>query len=59
MDIGAGEYLAMRMSLPFRKVAVVQSVTQMGTLTDEFAPFLRPTRYVDYTAVSVTVDTIL
>lgn len=49
----------MRMSLPFRKVAVVQSVTQMVTLTDEFAPFLRPNRYVDYTAVSVTVDTIL
>lgn len=49
----------MRMSLPLRKVAVVQSVTQMETLTDEFAPFLRPNRYVAYTAASMTMDTIL
>lgn len=37
------------------KYAVVLSVTQKVTMTDEFAPFLRPNQYVDYTAASEAV----
>ncbi len=38
------------------KYAVVTSVTAAVTLKDEFAPFLRPNQYVDYTAASKTVE---
>lgn len=37
------------------KYAMVLSVTQTVTLADEFAPFLRPNQYVDYTAASAAV----
>lgn len=37
------------------KYALVQSVSQSVTLTDEFAPFLRPNQYVDYSAASTAV----
>jgi len=33
----------------------VQSISQSVTLADEFAPFLRPNQYVDYSAASTAV----
>lgn len=38
------------------KYAVVVSVSFQVTLTDEFAPFLRPNQYVDYSVAPNTVD---
>lgn len=37
------------------KYSMVASVSQNVTLNDEFAPFIRPNQYVDYTAASKTV----
>jgi len=37
------------------KYALVQSISQSVTLADEFAPFLRPNQYVDYSAASTAV----
>jgi transglutaminase-like putative cysteine protease len=37
------------------KYALVQSVSHSVTLKDEFAPFLRPNQYVDYSAASASV----
>ena len=37
------------------KYALVQTVSQTVTLKDEFAPFLRPNQYVDYSAASKAV----
>lgn len=39
-----------------KKYAVVLSVTVQVTLKDEFAPFLRPNQYVDYTSATKTID---
>ncbi|MBR5471977.1 MAG: transglutaminase domain-containing protein [Oscillibacter sp.] len=37
------------------KYALVQSISHTVTLKDEFAPFLRPNQYVDYSAASAVV----
>jgi len=38
------------------KYALVQSVSHSVSLKDEFAPFLRPNQYVDYSAASTAVE---
>lgn len=53
---GNGTYqVALFENVSGSKYALVQSVTHSVTLTDEFAPFLRPNQYVDYG----TADTVV
>ena len=53
---GNGEYqIAVYENVEGTKYALTQAVTTTVTLTDEFAPFLRPNQYVDYGVAPETV----
>lgn len=55
---GSGSYqAALYINTTGSKYASVMSVTFDAQLRSEFAPFLRPNQYVDYSAADVTVQT--
>ncbi len=55
---GNGTYqVAVYENVEASKYALVQSVSTEVTLTDEFAPFLRPNQYVDYADAEQTIKT--
>ena len=53
---GNGSYKVTVLERVTEKYAVVLSASIQVTLKDEFAPFLRPNQYVDYTSAAKTID---